>query len=224
MAYAEESPEALAKEGYDAQAQRYLDWALSLPSLREDSVQKMLSSLPDPLSSSVLELGCGAGIPITKILAEKCGSVVANDISSTQISLAREHLVRNANVSFMEGSMTEMDFYDDRFDVIVALYSIIHLNPDGQKLIFEKIRHWIKPGGVLLVNLAVAAIPGLTMKGWLGMKAAYWSSFGQEGNQKLLEENGFEILSCEVSKDTSDAVFGWFIAKEVHKSARAQDD
>ena len=216
MAYPEGSPEALSKEGYDAQAQRYHDWTLSKPSLREPQVEKVLSLLPDASSASVLELGCGAGIPSTKMLAERCGSVVANDISSTMISLARRHLADagvSAKVTFEEGSMTGLDFPEAKFDAVVAFYSIIHLNPANQKLIFERIRDWIKPNGILLVNLATVALPGLVIKGWLDMKAAYWSSFGQEENSRLLGEYGFEILSCEISEDAGDAKFGWFIAR-----------
>ncbi|KAI4148805.1 MAG: hypothetical protein LQ340_004923 [Diploschistes diacapsis] len=214
MEYAKKSPEALAKEGYDAQAIRYLQWTLSRPSAREKYVQNMLSLLPDPSCTSVLELGCGAGLPVTRMLAETCHDVVANDISSTQISLARRHLAEVTNVSFMEGSMGDLVFHDSKFDVIVALYSIIHLDAKGQEHIFERMRRWIKPGGMLLVNLVVMALPaGLTIEGWLGMKAAYWSSFGQEGNLRLVQGKGFEVLRSEVTEEAEDVAFEWFIAR-----------
>ncbi|MCJ1326638.1 hypothetical protein MMC10_003303 [Thelotrema lepadinum] len=217
MAYAEGSPEFLAKEGYDAQAKRYLDWTLSKPSLREQSVRKLLDLLSDPSSATVLELGCGAGIPVTKMLAEGCKSVVANEISSAQIELAREYLVELNNIELKEGSMTELDFPDGEFDAVVAMYSIVHLDPEGQKLIFEKIRRWVKLGGLLLVNLGTEALPGRTAPGWLGMKAAYWSSFGQEENERLIEDSGFKVLSSEISDDAGDARYGWYVAKAVDK-------
>jgi ubiquinone/menaquinone biosynthesis C-methylase UbiE len=215
MAHAEGSPEALAKAGYNAQAQRYLEWTLSQPSLRESFVEKVINFLEDPLSASVLELGCGAGVPATKILAEKCGSVIALDISSTQIALAQQYLAKQDNVLFMEKSMTDVDFPDGKFNTIVALYSIIHLDPESQKAIFQKIRRWLKPGGILLVNLVVMPLPGLTLHGWLDMKAAYWSSFGQEENIKLLQSIGLKILESDVSQEENDVEFGWFIAKSV---------
>ena len=211
------SPEALSKEGYDVAAQNYLDWVLSRPSGREQMVSKLLERLPDPSTATVLELGCGAGIPVTKLLAERCGRVLGNDISPAQISLAREHLKGLANVDLLEGSMLGLDIESSKLDAVVALHSIIHLDLDGQKLVFKKLRDWVKPGGVLLVNLSTAASSGTTMDGWLGMKTIYWSSFGQEGNEKLIRESGFEILSCDISQDAGDAEFGWFIAKAVKK-------
>ena len=215
MAYADNSPESMSKEGYDAQAKRYLEWALERPSLRESSVQKLLDLLPDPSSASALELGCGAGIPVTKILAERCKQVVANDISSAQIALAREYLAGASNVDFSEESMTALDFEENKFDIVIALYSIIHLDPAGQKLMFEKIRHWTKPGGLLLVNLDVEVVPGKTQAGFLGMKAAYFSSFGHEENERLIEGNGFKVLSSEINQSNEDAKFAWFVAKAV---------
>ncbi|MCJ1324608.1 hypothetical protein MMC10_001270 [Thelotrema lepadinum] len=215
MAYAEGSPEALAKAGYDAQAQRYLEWTLSQPSFRESFVGKVIGLLENPSSASVLELGCGAGIPVTRILAENCGSVVAVDISSTQIAIAQDYLAKQVNTSFIEKSMIDIDFPDGKFETIVALYSIIHLDPESQKSIFQKIRRWIKPGGILLVNLVVMTLSGLTLHGWLDMKAAYWSSFGQEENVKLLQSTGFEILESRVSQEENDVEFGWFIAKAI---------
>ena len=215
MAQARVSPEAIAKEGYDAQAQGYLDWTRSIPSHRERKVQELLDLLGDASSKSVLELGCGAGVPVTKTLAERFNTVAANDISSAQIALAREHLAGAANVDLIEGSMTSLEFDSGKFDAVLAVHSIIHLDPDGQKLIFDQVRRWLKPGGILLVNLATATDPGKVTEGWLGMKAAYWSSFGQDGNRKLIEEKGFEILSSEVIHEFGDAEFGWFIAKAV---------
>ena len=219
MEYPEKSPEYYAKEGYDAQAEKYLEWTLTRAFPRESNVEKLLNALPDPSSATVLELGCGAGIPVTKTLAKQCKSVVANDISTTQLSLARKHLAEFDNVTLVENSMTspDLEFGSAEFDAILAIYSIIHLDPAGQRAMFGRIQRWIKPGGFLLVNLAVEALPGSTTEGWLGMKAAYWSSFGQEGNKKLIEEHGFEIVSSERSQDVSDAEFGWFLARAIGK-------
>lgn len=213
--YAADTPEGVAQEGYDAKAERYLEWALSKPSIRSEQVQKLLALLPDASAASVLELGCGAGVPVTKTLAAECGTVVANDISAAQIALAREHLAGTTNVEFVERAMTELEFEEGKFDAVVALYSVIHLSPEGQKLVFGKMRRWMKAGGLVLVNMAVEASSGRAVEGWLGMMASYWSSFGQEGNEKLLVENGFEVVECEFSEDVGDAKFGWFIAKAV---------
>ena len=45
------------------------------------------------------------------------------------------------------------------------------------------------------------------------MRAAYWSSFGQEGNLELLKANSFEVLDCEISEGEDGVRFGWFIVR-----------
>lgn len=42
--------------------------------------------------ADVLELGCGAGVPVTQVLIEHGLNVTGNDISAAQIALAREHV------------------------------------------------------------------------------------------------------------------------------------
>lgn len=220
MASSDVNPQDIAREGYNKSAQRYLDWTLAHPSPREKQVGKLIDLIPDSSSASVLELGCGAGVPVTEYLSQHCRKVVANDISSAQIGLAKERLRECSNVEFMEGDMLGLDFDNHGFDAVAAIYSIIHLDPAGQKTMFERIRRWLKSdGGLMLVNVATTADRGHAIEGWLGMKQAYWSSYGLDGSLKIIQESGFEVVSCDVSRDVDDAEFGWVIAKAAERSS-----
>ena len=74
--------------GYDVIAETYRDWA------EADSWPRLewLALLEAEVApgSSVLELGCGAGLPVTRRLAER-HRVTAVDLSARQIELAREN-------------------------------------------------------------------------------------------------------------------------------------
>lgn len=61
---------AIVRNGYDAIAERYLDWARDAHA-RRVYLDKLLALLPD--RANVLELGCGAGTPATKAIAARAG-------------------------------------------------------------------------------------------------------------------------------------------------------
>src|SRR5262245_50086351 len=81
------------KATYDAIASHYLAWSARSQSPRLYYLQKLLPHLTSKTHVSVLELGCGAGVPCTQLLASQPNfHVTANDISSTQLSLAAQKL------------------------------------------------------------------------------------------------------------------------------------
>ena len=135
---------------YDKIAVLYLEWVESNPSPRLNYTNNLLIGLPP--SSRVLELGCGAGVPVTQTLSrhENIAEVVANDISSIQLSLARQRLaVSNTanNVTFIAGDMMALSFPAESLDGVLAFFSLFHLPRAEQPLILSNIYTWLKPGG-----------------------------------------------------------------------------
>jgi ubiquinone/menaquinone biosynthesis C-methylase UbiE len=118
-------PKRLVAAGYDAVAGRYLDWSGG-SRVRLHYLCRLLELLPAN-SGQVLELGCGAGIPVTRALAERC-SVTGVDISSTQIERARRAVPTG---TFMCADMMSVAFPPARFSVVAAFYAITHL-PRGE--------------------------------------------------------------------------------------------
>lgn len=105
----------------------------------------------------VLDLGCGAGIPATKILADAGFEVLGIDISDVQIERARM-LVPNA--TFVRADMVLWEGDRARFDAVVAFYSLIHLPVEDQRLLISRIPDWLVANGYLM------AIVGY--EGWTG--------------------------------------------------------
>jgi ubiquinone/menaquinone biosynthesis C-methylase UbiE len=61
-------PKRIVREGYDRIAERYAVWAgHARTDERERYTRVLLDALP--LGASVLELGCGSGVPTTLALA-----------------------------------------------------------------------------------------------------------------------------------------------------------
>src|SRR5689334_18380438 len=96
-------PKRVVANGYDIIAQRYLAWSAREPSPQRMRYLALLNNLLPP-GAEVLELGCGAGVPVTQALAQKC-RVTGVDISAAQIALAREHV---PNAKFIHSDMIEL--------------------------------------------------------------------------------------------------------------------
>lgn len=220
---AEENPSDLSQEGYNASARQYLEWTSSMPSPRLAWLDKLFKHLgPSTLPTArILELGCGAGIPSTLKLAQTVDYVIATDISSTQLELARKHFreagvmidSEDGRVEFREADMVTLSFPNASFDAVCAFYSIIQLSQLHQKLILERSFGWLKPGGYILLNVSAEVSEGVVMEGWLGM-TAFWAGLGTEGTLSGMRQIGFEVVEWETIEVDGDAAFTWIIAKK----------
>jgi len=80
------TPRRLVATGYDRIADAYLD-RFEHSSVRKKWLRRLIESLPS--SGRVLDLGCGAGVPVARELAALGHCVVGVDGSEEQIARAR---------------------------------------------------------------------------------------------------------------------------------------
>jgi SAM-dependent methyltransferase len=171
--------------------------------------------------ASVLELGCGSGIPATKFMLQHdkiTFHVTGNDISTTQLNHARSNLAEFGNrVTLVEDDMLSLDFPNSTFDAVMGFYSIIHLPRDEQTQLMRKISDWLKPGAFFLANFAVEDMATNEIDRWLDHDKGwmFWSGWGKEASLKMVESVGMEILLKEVHEDVVDAAFVWVLAKKI---------
>ncbi|KAH8599257.1 methyltransferase type 11 [Bisporella sp. PMI_857] len=212
----EHDPKRIAEEGYNRIADTYLEWTNRIPSPRLSYLEKLIPLLPATPATKVLELGCGAGVPSTQLLAQHF-SVVGNDISASQIALARTHLP--ASVELIHGDMAGLSFAPDSLDAVVGFYSVFHLAREEQRVMFGKIGEWVREGGYLLVNLSGEEFESMIMEGWLGADM-FWSSWDGETYRRLVEDAGFEVLEAEIKTDMENGDDGvkflWIFARKIN--------
>ena len=77
-----------------------------------------------PAQASVLDIGCGCGVPVSRDLDRRGHRVVGIDLSDVQIQRARR-LVPDAQ--FVRADVTHVQFADETFDAVLAFYSVIHV-------------------------------------------------------------------------------------------------
>jgi SAM-dependent methyltransferase len=105
----------------------------------------VLSSLDMPRDAAVLDAGCGSGRNMVEL--RRYGTVTGIELSPPSVQVARERGVGEV----LEGSVLEMPFADDSFELAVSLDVIEHLHDDRCAL--RELRRVVAPGGRLLVTV-----------------------------------------------------------------------
>ena len=188
-----EAPENIVEHAYDHIAQWYLEWVGSDMSPRQRYTKRFLDRLPP--SPSVLELGCGPGVPVLNMLVDRGTQVTANDISAKQIEMAK---ARCPNVKFVAGNMATLTFEAESFHGVLSFYTLFHLPRAQLEDLLAKIYTWIKPGGLFVFNLA--GLDEEEIHGEMMGYGMFWSSYGMQKNCEILEDIGFELLEVETVK------------------------
>ena len=203
-------PKEIVARGYDAIAERYLAWSGLRPSAARRRYLALACELI-PAGASVVELGCGAGIPMTAALADG-RQVTGVDISPAQIRLARRNV---PGATFIESDMTSIAIPPGSLDAVVAFYSLTHVPRAELAGLLARIRSWLRPGGIFIATMGVEDDPGSVEAGWLGVDM-YFSHYSARRNRRLVEDAGFTIEQADViaePEDRHDARFLWVVAR-----------
>jgi 2-polyprenyl-3-methyl-5-hydroxy-6-metoxy-1,4-benzoquinol methylase len=185
------TPKQIVEQGYDHVAEGYLRWVQNQQSPRERYTDKVLENAP--ASPHILELGCGSGLPITRMLLDRGAQVVANDISTKQVEMAR---VQCPEATLIPGDMTALSFKPESFDGVISFYAIFHLPRAEQKAMLSNICSWLKPGGMFVCNFATKDAEVIQAE-FLG-HGMFWSSYGVEDSKAMVKDVGFELIESEV--------------------------
>lgn len=201
----------IVEQGYDRVAERHFTWAAGV---RQEERLRYTRELLDrlPPGAPVLELGCGQGVPTTRLLAERF-SVTGVDISARQLDIARREV---PGATFIHADMASLTFPPQSFDGVAAFYSLIHVPREEHAALLERIAGWLRPGGVLVATMGARDNPSDIAEDWLGAPM-YWSQWDATTNRRLIEAAGLRILSArEETADEDGALitFLWVVAEK----------
>jgi SAM-dependent methyltransferase len=118
---------------------------------RRTVIERVLTGMRLPARARILDAGCGSGRNMVDLARH--GTVTGVELSETSVELAR---ARNVG-EVISGSVLDMPFPADSFDLAVSLDVIEHLEDDLGAL--REMRRTVTPGGSLL--LTVPAYPWL---------------------------------------------------------------
>jgi SAM-dependent methyltransferase len=199
----------IVESGYDSSAERYLEWSARI---EDDPRLSFLGELTDRLEAgaAVLDLGCGAGVPCTAVLAER-HDVLGVDVSAAQLGLARRNV---PGARFEQADMAEASFPAASLDAVTAFYSVLHVPRERQGDLFARIAAWLRPGGWFLAALGCSEANGVEPD-WLGTPM-FFSSHNAAENRRLLEAAGFTLLVDEtvtMHEPEGPATFHWVLGR-----------
>jgi len=108
-----------------------------------DAREQAVAAVAEASPRRVLEVGCGWGELAERLAGETSAKVVAVDLSSRMVDLARER-----GIDARLGDVQDLQFDDGEFDVAVAAWMLYHV-PDLPRGIAELARV-LRPGGRLV--------------------------------------------------------------------------
>nr|WKN40129.1 class I SAM-dependent methyltransferase [Tunicatimonas sp. TK19036] len=136
--------------------------------------------------SSVLDLGCGTGIPISKVLIEEGMTVYGIDASAT---LIHEFQQSFPEVAVACESVEDSLFFNRKFDAIIAWGLIFLLSGDAQIKVIQKAASALQPGGKLLFTAPCQQTE------WEDILTKQPSrSLGAEKYKKVLSASGLTLI------------------------------
>jgi cyclopropane fatty-acyl-phospholipid synthase-like methyltransferase len=177
------------KQQYNKLADNYL---AGRDQFKNNKYLEKLNTLLEP-NSTILDVGCGAGIPIDKWLIEQGHNVIGVDISERQIELAKENIPQGG---FFVKDMSKLSKGEYKVNAIVSFYAIFHTPRETHQEILRKFYSFLNVGGVILITMGASD--------WVGKEDNFfggemvWSHFGKNENIKLVQNAGFKIILAEI--------------------------
>lgn len=162
-----------AEDGIGARAVR--EWALTLPA-----------------EATVLDVGCGTGWPISKVLIDMKLSVYGIDASPTLVDVFRQHF---PGVPVACEAVEDSSFFNKKFNGVVAWGLLFLLPENQQELVVSRLCEALRVGGKFLFTAPYQPVE------WKDVLTGQRSvSLGAERYSQLLAEGGLSILG----EDTDD--------------------
>lgn len=155
----------------------------------------------------VLDLGCGAGYPVAKWLADQGYKVTGIDISRRMLARARKAVPQGR---FLLRDMARPGLPKASFDGVVSFYSFFHVPWRRHPLVLRAIRRLLKPGRPFLFCLGIEADREYTEE-YMGTRM-YWSSPPLVETLKMLRKAGFGPIWHRPLKIGGET-HRWFIAR-----------
>jgi len=193
----------IVEEGYDKIAQKYHEHRNKF----DNSAELKEFAKHFAKGAKILDLGCGAGVPVVKYLAGQGFHVTGIDFSQEMLALAKKNV---PGAKFIRMNITEIDFPENAFNGLTAFYSIIHVPRERHSDLFKKIHKILKSAGIMLISMGSEEWEG-TNDDFHGVKMS-WSQRPPEKSLQLIKEAGFEIIWDKIIEAGGEAHY-WIMAK-----------
>ena len=152
-------------------------------------LDRFLALLPD--RPTVLDIGCGSGVPMGRYLIENRCRLTGIDASSAMVSMCAD---RFSEQEWHVADMRTLDL-NRKFDGIVAWDSFFHLPQEDQRRMFPIFARHAAAGAALMFTSGPSA--GEQIGRYRG-EPLYHACLDRDEYRGLLHENGFHVVTHTV--------------------------
>lgn len=204
---------------YSELGTRYEDAFGHNPGLRK-IVQRFLALLPP--NTTVLDVGCGTGKPVSFMISESGRRPYGIDLSPVMVELSKKQVPQG---TFQQCNMLHFAPSPASFSGAIAVLSLFGLSRAEITQMAQRFFQWIQPGGFLLIGVFGAEDCNTKPEQYDGdgecahgiestfmAHQSFMTLFTKPGWTKLLQGAGFEIVHTETDHFTTSS------------SARCDDD
>jgi cyclopropane fatty-acyl-phospholipid synthase-like methyltransferase len=138
-----------------------------------------------PRGISVIDLGCGPGVPLTVVLVEEGLQVFAVDAAPSFVAAFQRDL---PGIPVVCESVLESSFFDRTFDAVLSIGLIFLLKAEEQRRLIGRLAEILVPGGRLLFTST--AKPHVWTDAMTGMESI---SLGAEEYRRQLSAVGLSV-------------------------------
>ena len=139
-----------------------------------------------PRRAAVIDLGCGSGLPITKVLVSEGLNVYAIDAAPSLVAAFRHNLPETPVAC---ESVEDSLFFNRMFDGILAWGLIFLLPPEAQRSLIRRMADILVPSGRLLFTSPAESLV------WIDAMTALESrSLGAQEYRRELASVGLSVL------------------------------
>lgn len=139
------------------------------------------------IGASVLDLGCGTGMPMMAYLINRGMQTTGVDASYRMLEIAKNNLPQ---ADFTKADMRELAL-DQKFDAIIAWHSFFHLPAEDQPAMFKIFKDHLKEKGVLLFTSGKEYGEAWGINGGENL---FHASLSTDQYRSLLEAHGLRVL------------------------------
>ena len=157
------------------------------------------ASVVTPNTTSILDIGCGAGNYTLKLLQRFEGAdVTLIDLSRPMLDRAQQRIgeVKVGRVEAIQGDVREVQLGEQQFDVVVAAAVLHHLRSDQEwSAVCQKVFNTLRPGGSFWVF-------DLISHAHAPVQDAMWQRYGQyltELKDEAYRDDMFDYIEKEDS-------------------------